>query len=136
VVLEGRWKEGYMAIAAIGATNIGSIKLFIEPDLRTNQPRKKLLQSEAPEERVYEPEGTGLSIKKGEEVNDKGLQKCVACTYVLEELIDELKSLKGSQLNQIVKINMLEKRLVKSSIPIMFHFTPSRTVLLQSIQSY
>lgn len=68
VVLEGRWQEGYMAIAAIGATNIGSIKLFIEPDLRTNQPRKKLLQSEAPEERVYEPEGTGLSIKKGEEV--------------------------------------------------------------------
>ncbi|GKA48281.1 putative development/cell death domain, kelch-type beta propeller containing protein [Tanacetum coccineum] len=29
-------------------------------------------------------------------------------------LIDEVKSLKGSQLNQIVKINMLEKRLVES----------------------
>ncbi|KAI3707372.1 hypothetical protein L6452_25825 [Arctium lappa] len=68
VVLEGRWQEGYIAMAAIGATNIGSIKLFIEPTLKTNQPRKKLLQSEAPEERVYEPEGTGVMLKKGDEV--------------------------------------------------------------------
>ncbi|KAI7749685.1 hypothetical protein M8C21_010079 [Ambrosia artemisiifolia] len=55
-------------MAAVGATNIGSIELFIEPDLRTNQPRKKLVQSEAPEERVYEPEGTGVLLKKGNEV--------------------------------------------------------------------
>ncbi|KVH89781.1 phosphatidylserine decarboxylase proenzyme 1, mitochondrial isoform X2 [Cynara cardunculus var. scolymus] len=68
VVLEGRWQEGYIAMAAIGATNIGSIELFIEPALKTNQPRKKLLQSEAPEERVYEPEGTGVMLKKGDEV--------------------------------------------------------------------
>ncbi|KAK9079966.1 hypothetical protein SSX86_001641 [Deinandra increscens subsp. villosa] len=68
VVLEGKWQEGYIAMAAIGATNIGSIELFIEPTLRTNQPRKKLLQSEAPEERVYEPEGTGVLLKKGDEV--------------------------------------------------------------------
>ncbi|KAK1435924.1 hypothetical protein QVD17_01697 [Tagetes erecta] len=68
VVLEGKWQEGYIALAAIGATNIGSIELFIEPSLRTNQPRKKLLQSEAPEERVYEPEGTGVLLKKGDEV--------------------------------------------------------------------
>jgi phosphatidylserine decarboxylase len=27
VVLEGRWKEGFVAIAAIGATNIGSIRV-------------------------------------------------------------------------------------------------------------
>lgn len=27
VVLEGQWKEGYMAMAAIGATNIGSIEV-------------------------------------------------------------------------------------------------------------
>lgn len=27
VVLEGLWQEGFMAIAAIGATNIGSIEV-------------------------------------------------------------------------------------------------------------
>nr|AKM76645.1 mitochondrial phosphatidylserine decarboxylase [Francoa sonchifolia] len=68
VVLEGQWQEGFMAIAAIGATNIGSIELFIEPDLRTNRPRKKLLHLEPPEERVYEPNGVGLMLKKGDEV--------------------------------------------------------------------
>lgn len=68
VVLEGRWEEGYMAMAAIGATTIGSIELFIEPALRMNRPRKKLLQSEPPEERIYEPEGAGVMLKKGDEV--------------------------------------------------------------------
>ncbi|TXG51164.1 hypothetical protein EZV62_023688 [Acer yangbiense] len=68
VVLEGLWQEGFMAIAAIGATNIGSIELFIEPELRTNRPRKRLLHSESPEERVYEPEGVGVMLKKGDEV--------------------------------------------------------------------
>lgn len=55
-------------MAAIGATNIGSIELSIEPALRTNQPRKKVLQSDAPEERVYEPKDTGVLLKKGDEV--------------------------------------------------------------------
>ncbi|KAM7525554.1 hypothetical protein LguiA_015456 [Lonicera macranthoides] len=68
VVLEGQWKEGFMALAAIGATNIGSIELFIEPALRTNRPRKKLLHSEPPDERIYEPEGVGVTLKKGDEV--------------------------------------------------------------------
>ncbi|KAA8521362.1 hypothetical protein F0562_012076 [Nyssa sinensis] len=68
VVLEGQWQEGFMAMAAIGATNIGSIELFIEPALRTNRPRKKLLHSEPPEEREYEPKGIGVMLKKGDEV--------------------------------------------------------------------
>ena len=29
VVLEGLWQQGYMALAAIGATNIGSIQVFL-----------------------------------------------------------------------------------------------------------
>ncbi|CAI9771565.1 unnamed protein product [Fraxinus pennsylvanica] len=68
VVLEGQWGEGFIALAAIGATNIGSIELYIEPTLRTNQPQKKLLHPLPPEERVYEPEGTGIMLKKGDEI--------------------------------------------------------------------
>ncbi|KAL8539733.1 hypothetical protein ACS0TY_001372 [Phlomoides rotata] len=65
VVLEGNWQEGYLAMAAIGATNIGSIELFIEPTLKTNNPQKKLLHSDPADERLY---GTGVLLKKGDEV--------------------------------------------------------------------
>ncbi|KAH6829869.1 phosphatidylserine decarboxylase 1 [Perilla frutescens var. hirtella] len=68
VVLEGQWQEGYMAMAAVGATNIGSIELFIEPTLTTNKPQKKLVHPLPPEERLYEPEGKGMLLKKGDEV--------------------------------------------------------------------
>nr|AKM76644.1 mitochondrial phosphatidylserine decarboxylase [Erodium trifolium] len=68
VVLEGLWQGGFMAMAAIGATNVGSIKLLFEPDLRTNLPVRKLLHTQQPEERVYEPEGVGMMLKKGNEV--------------------------------------------------------------------
>ncbi|CAO2819473.1 unnamed protein product [Amaranthus hypochondriacus] len=68
VVLEGQWQQGYLALVAVGATNIGSIELYIEPELQTNRPRKKLLPSAPPDERVYEREDVGLMIKKGEEV--------------------------------------------------------------------
>ncbi|PVH33387.1 hypothetical protein PAHAL_9G641400 [Panicum hallii] len=68
VVLEGRWKEGFVAIAAIGATNIGSIRVNLEPELRTNRAVSRMVHSLPPEERVYEPEGTGMLVKKGEEI--------------------------------------------------------------------
>ncbi|GAB2300844.1 phosphatidylserine decarboxylase 1 [Dionaea muscipula] len=68
VVLEGQWQQGFFAIAAVGATNIGSIELFVEPELQTNRPRKRLTQSEPPDERVYAPDGAGVMIKKGDEV--------------------------------------------------------------------
>ncbi|CAF2072813.1 BnaC01g20050D [Brassica napus] len=68
VVLEGVWKQGFMALAAVGATNIGSIELFIEPELRTNKPKKKLFPTEPPEERVYDPQGHGVKLEKGKEV--------------------------------------------------------------------
>ncbi|XP_048622231.1 phosphatidylserine decarboxylase proenzyme 1, mitochondrial-like [Brassica napus] len=42
VVLEKIWEQGFMALAAVGATNIGSIEISIKPELRTHEPKKKL----------------------------------------------------------------------------------------------
>lgn len=55
---------------------ICTLQLYIEPELRTNQPRKKFLHSEQPEERIYEPEGVGVMLKKGDEVRD-----ALACRF-------------------------------------------------------
>lgn len=68
VVLEGQWREGFMAMVAVGATNIGSIKLYIEPELKTNRAKRQMLLTDPPDVKAYEPEGIGLAIKKGAEV--------------------------------------------------------------------
>ncbi|CAN6290978.1 unnamed protein product [Urochloa humidicola] len=68
VVLEGQWKEGFVAITAIGATNVGSIRVNLEPELRTNRAVSRMAHSLPPEEHIYEPEGTGVVVKKGEEI--------------------------------------------------------------------
>lgn len=47
---------------------MSTMQLFIEPELRTNQPKKKLLHPERPEERIYESDGVGMTLKKGDEV--------------------------------------------------------------------
>lgn len=68
VVLEGKWSEGFLAIAAVGATNVGSIELPIEPELKTNRPKLSLFHTEPPNERMYGNKDAGLMIKKGQEV--------------------------------------------------------------------
>lgn len=42
----------------------------MEPEFRTNLPRKKSLHPQTPEERLYEPEGVGLTLRKGDEVEN------------------------------------------------------------------
>ncbi|KAH1157408.1 hypothetical protein AAZX31_11G034100 [Glycine max] len=81
VILEGLWLEGFMALAAIGDTNIGSIELFIEPELHTNRPRKKFLHSEPPEERIYECEGLGRMLKKGDELGAFNMGSTVVLVF-------------------------------------------------------
>ncbi|XP_047171616.1 phosphatidylserine decarboxylase proenzyme 1, mitochondrial isoform X1 [Vigna umbellata] len=81
VVLEGLWQEGFMAVAAIGATNIGSIELFIEPELHTNRPMKKFLHSEPPEERVYDCEGVGRVLTKGDELGAFNMGSTVVLVF-------------------------------------------------------
>ncbi|KAG6541833.1 hypothetical protein Mapa_016849 [Marchantia paleacea] len=65
VVLEGRWSQGFMAMAAVGATNVGSIELKFEPELKTNIPKVGLSLATI-NSRTYGE--NGLKVKAGEEV--------------------------------------------------------------------
>jgi len=61
VAFFGTWKHGFMAMVAVGATNVGSIVADFDPELKTNQSGKM------PE---YEHEveyGTPISFKKGDD---------------------------------------------------------------------
>ncbi|KAH0885051.1 hypothetical protein HID58_061147 [Brassica napus] len=59
VVLEGIWKQGFMALDVDGATNIGSI-----------------------EEQVYDPQGHGVKLEKGKEVGVFNMGSTVAVQTV------------------------------------------------------
>ncbi|XP_072271637.1 phosphatidylserine decarboxylase proenzyme, mitochondrial isoform X2 [Pyxicephalus adspersus] len=39
VVLTGNWKHGFFSLTAVGATNVGSIRIYFDRDLQTNSPR-------------------------------------------------------------------------------------------------
>ncbi|XP_055107596.1 phosphatidylserine decarboxylase proenzyme, mitochondrial isoform X4 [Symphalangus syndactylus] len=39
VVLMGDWKHGFFSLTAVGATNVGSIRIYFDRDLHTNSPR-------------------------------------------------------------------------------------------------
>lgn len=68
VVLEGKWSQGLMAMAAVGATNVGSIEVKFEPELKTNLPMfGKQVQSAVTTQR-YGRNGEGLDVKAGDEV--------------------------------------------------------------------
>uniref|UniRef100_A0ABM5F1Y4 Phosphatidylserine decarboxylase proenzyme, mitochondrial n=2 Tax=Pogona vitticeps TaxID=103695 RepID=A0ABM5F1Y4_9SAUR len=39
VVLSGCWKHGFFSLTAVGAQNVGSIRIYFDQDLRTNSPQ-------------------------------------------------------------------------------------------------
>ncbi|KAM6902799.1 phosphatidylserine decarboxylase proenzyme, mitochondrial isoform 1-T1 [Xenentodon cancila] len=39
VVLSGQWQHGFFSLTAVGATNVGSIRLYFDQELHTNTPR-------------------------------------------------------------------------------------------------
>uniref|UniRef100_A0A3Q0SCX6 Phosphatidylserine decarboxylase proenzyme, mitochondrial n=1 Tax=Amphilophus citrinellus TaxID=61819 RepID=A0A3Q0SCX6_AMPCI len=39
VVLTGQWQHGFFSLTAVGATNVGSIRIYFDQELQTNMPR-------------------------------------------------------------------------------------------------
>ncbi|XP_056434919.1 LOW QUALITY PROTEIN: phosphatidylserine decarboxylase proenzyme, mitochondrial-like [Gadus chalcogrammus] len=39
VALAGRWQHGFFSLVAVGATNVGSIRIYCDQELQTNTPR-------------------------------------------------------------------------------------------------
>ncbi|CAG9790593.1 unnamed protein product [Diatraea saccharalis] len=57
-VYVGEWKYGFFSMAAVGATNVGSIEIYKDPHLQTNTKGKR--------NRINEQDLGQLDIKKGE----------------------------------------------------------------------
>ncbi|KAI8590948.1 phosphatidylserine decarboxylase 1 precursor [Geranomyces variabilis] len=83
VVLMGEWAHGFFSMIPVGATNVGSIKVDFDPELRTNLGRRQLKEQEhAPGtyvERVYP--GNGVPLVKGEQMGGFKLGSTVVLVF-------------------------------------------------------
>lgn len=105
VILEGEWSQGLMAMAAVGATNVGSIEIAMEPELETNLP---LLARHAPPivtTQKYGIGGEGLGVKAGDEVAVFNLGSTVVLVFEAPVIGDDsaTSSLQGEQFRFLLK---------------------------------
>ncbi|KAJ1789683.1 phosphatidylserine decarboxylase 1, partial [Coemansia sp. RSA 2399] len=83
VALLGRWKHGFMSMTAVGATNVGSVVVNFDKNLRTNLREAKLLPGEfsqlsyAP----FSPRLGGVPLRKGQEVGGFRLGSTVVLVF-------------------------------------------------------
>lgn len=71
VALLGHWKHGFFSMTPVGATNVGSIKLDFDKELKTNVKRNKHSEPHACYEATYENASKilgGMPLTKGEEM--------------------------------------------------------------------
>ncbi|XP_015782085.1 phosphatidylserine decarboxylase proenzyme, mitochondrial [Tetranychus urticae] len=59
VIYLGEWAHGFFSLSAIGATNVGSVKIYFDYDLRTNKPfcRKYLYKDKVFNEDIFPSKG-------------------------------------------------------------------------------
>ncbi|XP_041826327.1 phosphatidylserine decarboxylase proenzyme, mitochondrial [Melanotaenia boesemani] len=95
VALTGQWKHGFFSLTAVGATNVGSIRVYFDQELQTNSPRyskgsfddhsyvakgNKLLKPEG-EGDVLLVDGGGVALQKGDPVGEFNLGSTIVLLF-------------------------------------------------------
>jgi phosphatidylserine decarboxylase len=76
IVLNGIWTHGFFSMSAIGATNVGSMKIVFDKDIQTNLPTAIL--NGQPLEKKYLEE---LKLKQGDEVGSFNLGSTIVLIF-------------------------------------------------------
>lgn len=123
----GRWKHGFFSMTAVGATNVGSVKVDLDPTLATNTRRWEL---DTFHQQVWED---GVEVKKGEYFGEFNLGSTIVLIFEApenfkfdfkmggevvkmgrsigehESVIEEIQALEGTDSLQSVAITENEK---------------------------
>ncbi|XP_030073463.1 phosphatidylserine decarboxylase proenzyme, mitochondrial isoform X4 [Microcaecilia unicolor] len=80
VVLTGGWQHGFFSLTAVGATNVGSIRIYFDRDLQTNSPR----YSKGSHNDVSYISGRnqdGIALRKGEQLGEFNLGSTIVLIF-------------------------------------------------------
>ncbi|KAI9503185.1 phosphatidylserine decarboxylase-domain-containing protein, partial [Coemansia spiralis] len=83
VALLGRWKYGFMSMTAVGATNVGSVVVNFDKELRTNLREIKLFPGDFSQlsYKAFSPRLGGVPLQKGQEVGGFRLGSTVVLVF-------------------------------------------------------
>ncbi|MEE6504230.1 hypothetical protein FKM82_005108 [Ascaphus truei] len=80
VVLSGGWKHGFFSLTAVGATNVGSIRIYFDRDLQTNSPRYSK-GSHNDLSYVTNNNQDGIAMRKGEQLGEFNLGSTIVLIF-------------------------------------------------------
>ncbi|XP_072001910.1 phosphatidylserine decarboxylase proenzyme, mitochondrial isoform X3 [Engystomops pustulosus] len=80
VVLTGGWKHGFFSLTAVGATNVGSIRIYFDRDLQTNSPRYSK-GSHNDMSYVTNNNQDGIVMRKGEQLGEFNLGSTIVLIF-------------------------------------------------------
>ncbi|KAM4635575.1 phosphatidylserine decarboxylase proenzyme, mitochondrial [Polymixia lowei] len=89
VALTGRWAHGFFSMTAVGATNVGSIRVYFDQDLQTNAPRYSkgtfndlsYIASGGDGEVGGDKDGGGVDLQKGEALGEFNLGSTIVLVF-------------------------------------------------------
>ncbi|XP_055480105.1 phosphatidylserine decarboxylase proenzyme, mitochondrial isoform X3 [Psammomys obesus] len=84
VVLTGDWKHGFFSLTAVGATNVGSIRIYFDRDLQTNSPRYSK-GSYNDLSFVTHANKEGIPMRKGEQLGEFNLGSTIVLLFEAPE---------------------------------------------------
>ncbi|XP_072528898.1 phosphatidylserine decarboxylase proenzyme, mitochondrial isoform X2 [Salminus brasiliensis] len=80
VVLSGEWTHGFFSLTAVGATNVGSIRIYFDKELHTNNPRYNK-GSYNDLSYVSNNNREGVSMRKGEHLGEFNLGSTIVLLF-------------------------------------------------------
>lgn len=84
VVYTGKWEHGFFSYTAVGATNVGSIKIYCDKDLTTNKGRA-YPENVFYDKNMCESDSGGVKVSKGEMVGEFNLGSTIVLLFEAPE---------------------------------------------------
>lgn len=94
VVYYGDWKYGFFSYTAVGATNVGSIKVFMDEDLTTNN--KQLQKEGCHIDKNFLIDNQGVAVKRGDDFGEFNLGSTIVMIFEAPKNF-EFESLPGEK---------------------------------------